>query len=109
MVEEILLTTQKMVRDKSKAFTLTLFEKVTAVILFLAIVLLMFVTIHTRSSLDAVQQQVETIRLETRAILDDNVVLQQKIDRLTTSDRLEEIAKLYGLSRNEKNVRSVTR
>lgn len=109
MIERLMVTTNKLVQRQTKVFAMTMFEKVTAVILFLAIVLLMFVTIHTRSTLDAVQQQVETVRVETRSVLDDNAILQQKIDRLMTSDRLEAIAQQYGLSRNERNVRSVVR
>lgn len=110
MVEEIIVTTNKIVnRRASNVLTMTVFEKMTAVMIFLALVILMFVAIHTRSSVDMLQQRVEKKRYETQIIRNENTILQQKIDSLMTSDRLEKIASEYGLTRNESNVRSVVR
>lgn len=110
MVEKIVMATNKIVnRRTSQVLKMTMFEKVTAVMIFLALVILMFVAIHTRSSVDVLQQRVEKTRYETQLIRDENAVLQQKIDSLMTSDRLEKIASEYGLTRNESNVRSVVR
>lgn len=110
MVEKIVVTTNKIVnRRASNILKMTVFEKMTAVMVFLALVILMLVAIHTRSSVDMLQQRVEKTRYQTQIIRDENTILQQKIDSLMTSDRLEKIASEYGLTRNESNVRSVVR
>lgn len=110
MVEKIMTTTKQMVRQKAIGkVAMTTFEKVTAFFLFFIVVVLMFVTIHTRSTVDVIQQEVENVRYETQEIVDDNTVLNQKIDSLMTADRLKDIATKYGLSRNESNVRSIVR
>lgn len=110
MVEKIVIATNRIAtRRMDNILKMTLFEKVTATIIFLAVVILMFTAIHTRSVVDSLQQKVERIRYETQLVRDDNAILQQKIDALMTSDRLEKIANEYGLTRNESNVRSVGR
>lgn len=110
MVEKIVMATNRIAAKRvDNILKMTLFEKVTASIIFLSVVILMFVAIHTRSSVDALQQRVEKVRYETQVMRDENTILQQKIDSLMTSDRLDKIASEYGLTRNENNVRSVIR
>lgn len=110
MVEKIVMATNKIVNKRvSNVLKMTVFEKVTAIMIFSAVIVLMFVAIHTRSSVDMLHQRVEKTRYETQMIRDENAILQQKIDSLMTSDRLEKIANEYGLTRNESNVRSVVR
>lgn len=108
MVEKILINTNAFVQKKITFSTkMTTFEKITAIVIFGAIVLLMFATIYTKSMVDGTNQMIESMRISTKQIEQDSRILQQKIDHLLTTDRIEAVAKNYGLTRDMENVKSI--
>lgn len=108
MVEKLLINTDSMLKRKLNIHVkMTTFEKVTAFIIFSSVVLLMFATIYTKTMVDSVNQSIETIRTQTKTMTIENQLLQQKIDNLMTSERIESVATQYGLTRNINNVKSI--
>lgn len=110
MVELLSKAEQVMQKTAKKSLvTLTLFEKVTVVMLFLGLMCLMMATIYTKSSGAQVNAQIEQTRADIDKMTIENQILQQKIDDMMTYDRISEIAGKYGMTVDINNVRTLVK
>lgn len=96
-------------RISLKTMLLTTFEKVTLVIIVIALIFMMSIVVFTRSQVNSVNASIEVVKAQTNEKALENQILQQKVDDLMTSERISQIAKKYGLKYNEANIKSVSK
>lgn len=92
-----------------KNFKMSPFERVTAIVIALFLVLLMSTSIHTRNIVSEKNTAIENTEIAIAQMKVDNQILQQKIDDMMTYERISDIAQKYGLSRKIDNVKTVSK
>lgn len=93
---------------KNRRFVaMTRFEKTTLLVILVTVITLMSGAVFTRSQVSSLSAQISQVQAEVNTISVENQVLQQKIDDLSTFERIEQVAKQYGLTRNLDNVRTI--
>lgn len=92
-----------------KNFKMSPFERVTAIIIALFLIVLMSMSIHTRNIVSEKNTAIENTEIAIAEMKVDNQILQQKIDDMMTYERISDIAQQYGLSRQIDNVKTVSK
>lgn len=92
-----------------KNFKMSPFERVTAIVIAVFLILLMSISIHTRNVVSEKNTAIENTEIDTAQMKVDNQILQQKIDDMMTYERISDIAHKYGMSRQIDNVKTVSK
>ncbi|MBS4750565.1 cell division protein FtsL [Granulicatella sp. zg-ZJ] len=112
MFETLLTKAESFVKRDTKrkyVLSMTRFEKVTVVIIAISFLILMTAVVFTKSKVSETNAQIEETRREIATINAESQILQQKVDDLTTYERISSIANEYGLTKANAVVRTVNK